>query len=272
MSDNATSTSTASSRDWKICDLHKEDGVAVATMSRDPGNTYNLDLMHELDQLIEDVRFDTDIKVVVLTGGGSKFFSAGADINMLNTAEPRYKSMFCLHCNETLQELERIPKLVIAALNGHCVGGGLEIALACDMRVMGRDGGKIGLPEVNLGVLPGTGGSQRLPRLIGKGRALEMMVTGNLLDPTEAQRIGLVNRVVDGDALEYSVNWAKELAQGATMAQGLIKLAVQEGMEMTQNAGLALERELQNRLFASKDAREGISAYVEKRRPNFKGI
>lgn len=256
---------------WDIFDLKKEDGVAIATMTRDPGNTYNLDLMHELDEVIEDVRFDHDVKVVVLTGGGDKFFSAGADINMLNTAEPRYKSMFCLHCNETLQELERIPKLVIAAADGHCVGGGLEIALACDMRVMGKDAGMIGLPEVNLGVLPGTGGSQRLPRVVGKAKALELMVTGKLLKPEEAERIGLLNHAVEGSALEYTVNWAKELAQGATMAQGLIKLAVQEGTEMSLNAGLALERELQNRLFASADAREGISAYVEKRKADFQG-
>lgn len=256
---------------WEIFDLKKEDGVAIATMSRSPGNTYNLDLMHELDQVIEDVRFDTEVKVIVLTGGGDKFFSAGADINMLNTAEPRYKSTFCLHCNETLQELERIPKLVIAALNGHCVGGGLEIALACDLRVMGRDAGRIGLPEVTLGVLPGTGGTQRLPRVVGKSKALELMVTGELLTPEEAERIGLINRVVDEDTLTYTVNWAKELARGATMAQGLIKLAVQEGMEMSLNSGLALERELQNRLFASADAKEGITAYIEKRKPAFQG-
>jgi len=256
---------------WEIFDLKKEDGVAIATMSSSPGNTYNLDLMHELDEVIEDVRFDTDVKVVVLTGGGDKFFSAGADINMLKTSEPRYKSMFCLHCNETLQALERIPKLVLAALNGHCVGGGLEIALACDMRVMGREGGRIGLPEVTLGVLPGTGGSQRLPRVVGKSKALELMVTGDLLTPEEAERIGLINRVVDEDAREYTINWAKELAQGATMAQGLIKLAVQEGTEMSLNSGLALERELQNRLFASEDAKEGITAYIEKRKPAFQG-
>lgn len=256
---------------WQIFDLKKEDGVAVATMTREPGNTYNLDLMHELDEVIEDVRFDTDVKVVVLTGGGEKFFSAGADINMLNTADPRYKGMFCLHCNETLQEMERTPKLIIAAADGHCVGGGLEIALACDMRFMGKSAGKVGLPEVNLGVLPGTGGSQRLPRLIGKGKALELMVTGQLLDPEEAERIGLINKAVDGSALEYAVDFAKKLAQGATMAQGLIKLAVHEGTEMALNAGLAVERELQNRLFASQDAKEGISAYVEKRKANFQG-
>lgn len=256
---------------WEIFDLEKEDGIAIATMTRAPGNTYNFDLMHELDEVVEDVRLDNDVKVMVLKGGGEKFFSAGADINMLNEAEPRYKGSFCLHCNETLQELERTPKVIIAAADGHCVGGGLEIALACDMRFMGKDAGKIGLPEVNLGVLPGTGGSQRLPRLIGKGRALELMVTGRLMEPEEAESIGLINKAVDGDAVEYAVGFAKKLAQGATMAQGLIKLAVQEGSEMSLNSGLALERELQNRLFRSEDAREGISAYIEKRKPEFKG-
>lgn len=256
---------------WEIFDLEKKDGVAIATMTREPGNTYNFDLMHELDEVIEDVRLDNDVRVVVLTGGGEKFFSAGADINMLNTAEPRFKGTFCLHCNETLQELERTPKVIIAAADGHCVGGGLEIALACDLRFMGKTAGKIGLPEVSLGVLPGTGGSQRLPRLIGKGRALEMMVTGRLMDPEEAESIGLITKAVDGSALEHAVDFATKLAQGATMAQGLIKLAVQEGMEMSLNGGLALERELQNRLFRSEDAKEGISAYVEKRKPRFKG-
>ncbi len=136
---------------------------------------------------------------------------------------------------------------------------------------MGKSAGKIGLPEVNLGVLPGTGGTQRLPRLIGKGKALELMVTGQLLDPEEAERIGLINKAVDGSAVEYAVDFAKKLASGATMAQGLIKLAVHEGTEMALKDGLAVERELQNRLFASHDAKEGISAYVEKRKPNFQG-
>ncbi len=256
---------------WTIFSLEKEDGVAVATMTRDPGNTYNSVLMHELAEVVEDVRNDAEVRVMVLTGGGGKFFSAGADINMLATSDPRTKGMFCLHCNETLQGLERTPKVIIAAINGHCVGGGLEIALACDIRIMGRSSGKIGLPEVKLGVLPGTGGSQRLPRLIGKGRALEMMVTGDLLDPEDAERIGLVNRVVEDDVLGEAVAFAKTLAEGATMAQGLIKQAVQEGMEMSLNSGLALERELQNRLFSSADGQEGVKAYAERRDADFQG-
>ena len=203
---------------WTIFSLEKQDGVAIATMTRDPGNSYNSDLMHELAEVVEDVRHDSAVRVMVLTGGGDKFFSAGADINMLASSDPHTKSVFCLQCNETLQGLERTPKVIIAAINGHCVGGGLEIALACDMRMMGRTVGKIGLPEVKLGVLPGTGGSQRLPRLIGKGRALEMMVTGDLIDADEAKSIGLVNRVVDGDVLEETVAFARTLATGATMA------------------------------------------------------
>ncbi|MFQ5742053.1 MAG: enoyl-CoA hydratase/isomerase family protein [Acidobacteriota bacterium] len=250
--------------------VDKKDGIGVVTLNRPPANTYNFDLMRELDRVIEEVRVDEEINVVVLTGGG-KFFSAGADIKMLKESKPQYKAMFCLHCQETLMELERIPKIVIAAINGHCVGGGLEIALACDLRFMGRDVGKIGLPEVTLGVLPGTGGTQRLPRLVGKSRGLELMITGKTLSPEEAKQIGLVNEVFDGDVLEETLAFARDLNQGAVRAIGLIKVAVQEGIEMPLAQAMALERELQNRLFITEDAKEGLNAFLEKRAPAFKG-
>ncbi len=254
---------------YKGFTVEKENGTAIITISVPPANTYNFELMKELDAIIEDVRLDTDVNVVILTGS-DKIFSAGADINMLKKSDPAFKAVFCLHCQETLLELERTPKIIIAALNGHCVGGGLEIAMACDLRFM-RTGGQIGLPEVTLGVLPGTGGTQRLPRLVGKGRAIDLMITGRTISPEEAKDIGLINEVTEGDALEFAKEYAAKLNQGATKAMGLIKIAVQEGTEMALSNGLALERELQNRLFVTEDAQEGLQAFIDKRKPVFKG-
>jgi enoyl-CoA hydratase/carnithine racemase len=196
---------------------------------------------------------------------------------MLGSADPRYKYYFCLHANETLSRLEQTPKLVIAALNGHCVGGGFEVALAADLRIARRGGGRIGLPEVALGVLPGTGGTQRLLRLVGKARALELMTSGRLLEPDAALALGLVDDVIDApdaDAFTARVRErAREFAAPgrASKAVGLIKRAVHSGAEMGFAEGLALERELQQQLFQSEDAREGLAAYLAKRRPEFKG-
>ena len=249
--------------------VEKSDGTAVVGINMPPANTYNFDLMRELDRIIEDIRLDNEVNVMILTGS-EKIFSAGADIKMLKESDPGYKAMFCLHCQETLMELERTPKIVVAAINGHCVGGGLEIAMACDLRFM-RTGGQIGLPEVTLGVLPGTGGTQRMPRLIGKARALDLMITGRTISPEEAKEIGLINDVCEGDAVEFAKEYAANLNKGATRAIGLIKVAVQEGTEMALANGLALERELQNRLFVTEDAQEGLSAFIEKRQPEFQG-
>jgi enoyl-CoA hydratase/carnithine racemase len=193
---------------------------------------------------------------------------------MLNRATPEFKYSFCLHANETLNRMEQTPKLVIAALNGHTVGGGLEVALAADLRVAKKDGGKIGLPEVKLGVLPGTGGTQRLGRLLGRSRAIELMVTGTLMSFDEARALGLVNAVLEGErfrenVLEYAAAFVPP--QKASMAVGRIKRAVTSGLEASFSEGLALERELQQQLFLSNDAREGISAHVEKREPRFQG-
>src|SRR5687767_11149078 len=152
-------------------------------------------MMRELDDAIIEARFDNDVQVIVLTGHGERFFCAGANISMLREADPTFKYYFCLHANETLLRLEHTPKLVIAALNGHCVGGGLEIALACDLRVARQGAGKVGLPEVALGVLPGTGGTQRLTRLLGRGRALELMVTGDTFDFDRGRELGLIHEV-----------------------------------------------------------------------------
>ena len=249
-----------------------EDHVGYIEIGKPKANTYVLDMMRELDLGVEEFRFDDASRVIVLTSALPGFFSAGADIEMLKKSPPDFKAMFCLHCQETLDKFAKTPKIVIAAINGHCVGGGLEIALACDLRMMAKDSGRIGLPEVTLGVLPGTGGTQRLPRLIGTSRALDMMVTGRLLTPDEALAIGLVNHVFPKEAFAAEVQkYASTLAHGPARAVSLIKRSVVEGIEMPLTAGLALERELQNRLFVTEDAKEGLTAFVEKRKPTFKG-
>jgi enoyl-CoA hydratase/carnithine racemase len=260
-----------------LVELRKEDGLAIVTLCDPPANTYSYDMMRQLDEAILDARMDDAVHVIVLRGAGEKFFCAGANIQMLQTVTPRFKYFFCLHANETLLRLEQTPKLVIAALNGHCVGGGLEIALAADFRFARKGAGRVGLPEVSLGVLPGTGGTQRLLRLVGKARAFELMAGGRLFDFEEAKALGIVTDVIeaaDGAAFMAEVRRrAQEYVPPgrASKAVGLIKRAVHSGAEMALAEGLALERELQQQLFESEDAREGLAAHLEKRGPAFKG-
>jgi enoyl-CoA hydratase len=255
------------------------DGVAVIELNDPPPNTYSYEMMREIDAAVLDARMDPAVHVIVLRGAGEKFFCAGANIGMLANADADFKYYFCLHANETLNRLEQTPKLVIAALNGHCVGGGLEVALAADIRIARKDAGKIGLPEVALGVLPGTGGTQRLARLIGKGRALELMIGGRLLTMDEALAIGLVTQVWDaatlaGRTFEQAIlDYARQFTPpaAASRAIGRLKRAVQSGVEAEFGEGLALERELQQLLFQSEDAKEGLAANLAKRKPQFRG-
>lgn len=252
-------------------------GVALITLINPPANGYSHAMMRDLDEAILHARFDDGVQVIVLAGAGEKFFCAGADISMLNAVTPAFKYQFCLHANETLLRMEHTPKLVIAALGGHCVGGGLEIAMACDIRIARAGSGKCGLPEIALGVLPGTGGTQRLARLVGKPKAIELMVSGRLFDYEEARQLGVVNEVRDAASDESFLESVLATARSwcapekAPLAVGLIKRAVQTGEELPLEAGLALERELQARLFSSADAREGIAAFVEKRKARFTG-
>ena len=252
-------------------------GVALITLTNPPANGYSHAMMRDLDEAILAARFDDRVQVIVLAGAGEKFFCAGADVAMLHDVTPSFKYQFCLHANETLLRLEHTPKLVIAAIGGHCVGGGLEIALACDLRIARRNSGKCGLPEVSLGVLPGTGGTQRLVRVVGKARAIDLMATGRHLSFDEAHALGIVDDVRAADDDQAFLAGVIEHARGfcppgrASLSVGLIKRAVQSGAELPLEAGLALERELQARLFASDDAREGIAAFVEKRAAHFEG-
>src|SRR3989440_2701085 len=192
-------------------------GVALLTLDDPPANTYTYEMMQQLDRAVLRARMDEGVHVVVITGGGEKFFSAGANIKMLSEVTPTFKYFFCLHANETLSRLEQTPKLVIAAVGGHCVGGGLEIALAADIRVARKGAGKMGLPEVTLGVLPGTGGTQRLTRTVGKSRAIELMATGQLFDFERGLELGLLNQIFEGETLEKFIDRVIEYAGQFTL-------------------------------------------------------
>ncbi len=260
--------------DTKLVKYEVDEGVAILTMDDPPANTYTHEMMRDLDECILKARFDNDVYVILLRGAGDKFFSAGANIGMLNAMDPTFKYYFCLHANETLIRLEQTPKLVIAALNGHTVGGGLEIAMACDLRIAKKNGGKIGLPEVALGVLPGTGGTQRLARILGKSRSIELMVSGRTMEFDEAKEMGIITDIYDGATYwEDVMRYAKQFAppHKASKAVGNIKRAVCSGLEVPFSEALAIERELQQLLFQSSDAKEGIAAYVEKRVAKFEG-
>jgi enoyl-CoA hydratase len=267
------STTSPVSETKQLVNYRVENGVAVIEMNDPPANTYTYEMNRQLDEAILKARFDNDAHVILLTGAGDKFFSAGANIKMLNSVDPVFKYYFCLHANEMLLRLEHTPKLVIAAINGHCVGGGLEIAMAADLRIARKDAGKIGLPEVNLGVLPGTGGTQRLSRLIGKSKAIELMVTGNTYSFEEAKEMGILNDIFERDNFMQNVmEYAQQFCppNKAAKAVGHIKRSVQTGWEIPMESALAIERELQASLFSSQDAKEGLAAYVEKRPANFK--
>jgi len=267
----------SSQTEKQLISYELKDGVALLTLNDPPANTYSYEMMQQLDAHMLKVRMDEAVQVIVITGAGEKFFCAGANIAMLGEVTPEFKYYFCLHANETMCRLEQTPKLVIAAINGHCVGGGLEVAMAADLRIARRGAGKMGLPEVSLGVLPGTGGTQRLARLVGKSKAIELMAAGELFDFEKGETLGLVNRIIDAtdsaDFLRQALDYAKQFTtpHKASRAVGRIKRAVQTGAEIPLESGLALERELQQQLFQSEDAKEGLDAYVNKRKAEFKG-
>jgi len=260
-----------------LVDYRTDAGVATVTLNDPPMNAFTHEMMKDLDDAFLDARFDNDVHVIIITGHGDRFFCAGANIQMLSAVDHTFKYYFCLHTNETLNRLENTPKLVIAALNGHAVGGGLEIALACDIRIARKGGGKLGLPEANLGLMPGSGGTQRAVRLIGKARAMQLMVEAQNLDFERALDLGLVNYVWEGESREAFHQKVMDYARKflppdrASRAIGRIKRAVQGGGDMSLEHALALERELQAQLLDTHDAQEGLAAYVEKRKAKFSG-
>lgn len=255
-----------------LISLERDGGIGQISLHRPPANAYNGQFMRELDEAVEAVRADDGVRVAVVTSTLPRFFCAGADVKMFQASSLREKEKFILRMHEVLRTIELTPKVFIAAINGHCLGGGMEIALACDLRFAAAGTYGLGQPEVILGILPGNGGTQRLPRLVGKSRALDLMITGRTVSPEQALTLGLVDRVVPAEELLPSVRaYAEPLTRSAAVAVGLIKLAVTRGMELPLDGGLAYEREALFRAFATEDAGEGVNAFLEKRSPAFKG-
>jgi enoyl-CoA hydratase/carnithine racemase len=257
-----------------LVDYSVRDGIAILELNNPPANAYTLDSLKQMDEAIIRARFDSAVHVLVIRGAGEKFFSAGADINMLSKESIEFRNQFALYGHETLSRLENTPKLVIAAINGHCVGGGLEIAMACDIRIARKNAGRTGLAEVNLGVMPGMGGTQRLPRLVGKARAIELAATGRMIAFEEALEFGLITELFEGeDFFDQILDYARQFVppNKASKAVGLIKRAIHSGLQASQWEGLAFEREMLAQAFASADAAEGLTAYREKRIAKFEG-
>ena len=253
--------------------IAEQDGaVGTITLNHPKANSYDIHFMEDLDAAIESHLNNDAVKVVVMKSALEKFFSAGADIKAFqaNTTEANMDMIRFAH--NTLRKMGNSPKLFVAAINGHALGGGLEMALACDLRFAGDGEFMMGLPEVTLGLLPGNGGTQRLPRLIGRTKALDMMVTGQPVNPQRALELGFVDKLFPADSLlEETMAYARRLATGATLAIGRIKQAVYEGMEVSLDEALALERDLMAPLFDTEDAQEGIAAFAEKRQPQYSG-
>src|SRR6267378_2888379 len=252
--------------------LEKQDSIGHIVLDRPPANSYDKTFMEELDAAIEEVRRDDAVKAIVVRSASEKFFSAGADISVFARSGLDEQNAFVVCANEAIGKFESTPKVVVAAINGHCLGGGLEIALCCDFRIAAEGSYRIGLPEVSLGLLPGTGGTQRLPRLIGRQKALDLMLTGRTLTPVEAKDAGLVDEVVPAAELQArALERARSYADGPSFAKGQIKYAAVQGLGTSLAEGLAIERQALIRLFKSEDAREGVKAFVEKRKPEYKG-
>jgi enoyl-CoA hydratase/carnithine racemase len=242
---------------------------AAITLDNPPANSYDISFMRELAAAIEAADADDAVRVVLVRSASEKFFSAGADVKRFLANEVEQNMEMITLAHEALASIAESPKLYVACIAGHALGGGLEMALACDVRYAIAGRYRLGTPEVTLGLLPGNGGTQRLPRLIGVGPALELLATGRQLSPEDALRIGLVSEVFS-DQGAFNEHLAK-LRELPPLALRHIKRAVHAGVELSLPEGLALERELIEELFRSQDANEGLTAFSEKRKPQFVG-
>ncbi|HEV2217038.1 MAG TPA: enoyl-CoA hydratase/isomerase family protein [Candidatus Dormibacteraeota bacterium] len=253
--------------------LDKEGNVGVIVLDRPPANGYDHAFLREFASAIDDARLDGEIRNVVVTSSSEKFFCGGADVGVFAAGTPRSRFMIPLLAHEAFRKMETSPLVFIAAISGHCLGGGFELALACDLRFAAEGGYQIGLPEVNLGLFPGSGGTQRLPRRIGLAKAIDFIANARTVKPAEAMEMGLVDRLfADAAACRAgAIDYASKLGDGPSVAIGHAKLAATLGYGGPLDVGLALEREAIGRVFVSDDADEGIKAFMEKRKAKFEG-
>jgi enoyl-CoA hydratase/carnithine racemase len=254
--------------------LEKEGAVGIVVLDRPPANSYDYDFLRSFASAIDDARVDPDIRAVLMTSASEKFFSAGADVSAFAAGTPRSRTMTALLAHETFRKMENTPLVFIAVIAGHCLGGGFELALACDLRFAAEGSYQIGLPEVNLGLFPGSGGTQRLPRLVGLSKGIDLIANAKTLKPVEARELGLVDQLFPDAAAcrAGAIEYAQKLAAGPTLAIGHAKVAIQQGYGAPLDLGLAIEREAISRIFVSEDAEEGIKAFGEKRKADFKGL
>ena len=259
--------------DLENFETERDGHVGIVRLNKPPANAHNVDMVLQFQKMVETIRFDETIRAAVLSSTSDKFFSSGYDIQALQDEEPEHIGYASQTSKESILKMRSTDTIFVAAIDGHCMGGGLEFALATDLRYAGDDDSyNLGVPEVKLGLIPGEAGTQLLPRYVGRAKALQMMVKDERLTPSEAKDAGIVDELVEpGTAEEEAIAFAKEVASLPNKAVGHIKLAVNEGMEMSLYDALTHERELQNPLFDTPGAKEGIAAFLEKREPDFIG-
>ncbi|MFQ6100979.1 MAG: enoyl-CoA hydratase-related protein [Anaerolineae bacterium] len=260
--------------EWQYIRTEVADRIAVLTIDHPPVNSFNTQVLKELDQAVDEMLADDEVKAIVITGGGTNAFVAGADIpeikELFEKADEAASSAFIGRGQGINLKIEKATKPVIAAINGYCLGGGLELAMACHMRVC-SDRARLGQPEINLGIIPGFGGTQRLPRIVGKGKAVEMILTGDMITAQEAYRMGLVNKVVPaGAVLKEAHDLARKIVSKSKFPIAATLQAITEGLAVSIEEGLRIEAQQFVVLAEKEDPREGLSAFLEKRQPQFK--
>ena len=253
--------------------LEREGAVGIMVLDRPPANTYDYNFLRELGSAVDDARYDDGLRSMVVTSASERFFSAGADVTAFQAGSANQRAMTALLAHEVFRKFENTPMVFVAAIAGHALGGGLELALACDLRYAARGSYRLGLPEVNLGLFPGSGGTQRLPRLVGLSRGIDLIVKARTLLPEEAKELGIVDQLYDDSAScrAAAIEYCASLAAGPAEAIGRAKVVTSLGYGAPLDLGLALEREAISRVFVSEDAQEGITAFGEKRQADFKG-